>query len=86
MTAKEMFEELVFNLGFENEKWLSYEKMELYDTCVAPTCIVFSKKDKGYYAFACMPDGSKKFLGIQVDEHKAINKQLEELGVVECLN
>lgn len=74
MTAAEMFNNLDYKLNYESNTWIAYKHI------VDPIYIVFSIQDKGYYAFELMPDNSKMFLGIQVEEHRAISKWLEEKG------
>lgn len=65
-SAKEMFEELGYNVKFENNNFIHYTNLELLKE------FKFHKDYKVFYII-----GSKTIFG---DELQAINKQVEELG------
>ena len=66
MSAKEMFEELGYNVKFENNNFIHYANLELLKE------LKFDKEYKVFYII-----GSKTIFD---DELQAINKQIEELG------
>lgn len=68
MTAKEMFEKLDLKLSVDN--YLMIEYVNKYDSSV----IVFSKERKTYMMT------HKCYDEISVEMHKAISKQIKELG------
>lgn len=77
MESKMMFRNLDYVLVYESEKWIAYKHL------IEPIYIVFTMIKKGYYAFQLMKDNSKKFIGIQTAEHKAIHQFMKEKGWIE---
>lgn len=69
MTAKEMFEKLGYELIQDNMNWLKYSFDRRFD-------IEFYKPTKTIY----MGTDEVRFCSINVQELKAIKKQIEELG------
>ena len=71
MTAREMFESLGYTLIRSDNCFISYEKNEIN----ALTRFVFVMKDKKFYS-----EYNAVAHDITMDELKAVNKQVEELG------
>lgn len=70
MNAEEMFEELGFKQTCKNHRFIEYKRNE--------AMVFFDKKDKEYFCYIeCEYDIS---FVVSIEEHKAINKQCEELG------
>lgn len=79
MSAKEMFEKLDYYLSSEeNEEEIVYNQ-DLSHTSSFYRYISFNKKNKVIE----MDDNSTEPFYIQIDELQAINKQVEELGLLE---
>lgn len=77
MESEIMFINLDYILAYESERWIAYKHL------IEPIYIVFTMVEKGYYAFRLMDDNSKKFIGIQIEEHKAIHQFMKEKGWIE---
>ena len=77
MESEMMFRNLDYVLVYESDKWSAYKHL------IEPIYIVFSMIEKGYYTFQLMDDNSKKFLGIQIEEHKAIHQFMKDKGWIE---
>ena len=79
MTAKEMFEELGYELkNNDKNEWYYQKGNEYFDTKV----IYFDEEDK---TLKCH-DGGCGNVPIDVEELKAIQKQVEELGWLDVKN
>ena len=77
-TAKEMFEELGFTSIKYNKKFLEYENSD-------DEIIYFDKIEKYYSSYCCNNEHdfdvyTDDAIIINMKLHKAINKQIEELG------
>jgi len=74
MNAEQMFKELGMRKSIKDDK-LSYEDYHQTDMC-----IIFELDIKKYTAFDLMVWGEPYASKISMGLHKAITKQLEELG------
>ena len=74
MSAKEMFEQLGYKLMVEDQIWTKHRLLYTRDR----TAMYFLFATKTYYK--CTRTYDVESETITVDEHKAITKQLEELG------
>lgn len=77
-TAKEMFEELGYDLKKNSQWFLSYEKETTYDGIDVITFIYKDKRIQNYNIFPV--DRRLTTKDITLGELQAINKQVEELG------
>lgn len=81
-TAKEMFEELGYELKKNSLWFLSYEKETTYDGI---DVITFIYKDKCIQNYNIFPvDRHLTTKDVTLEELQAINKQIEELGWNKC--
>ena len=74
MTAKEMFEKLGYEEDLNNNFYVGYIKL-IPNTITKNRMITFMKDDK-YFTFIDQDNN----VCIDLEELKAINKQIEELG------
>lgn len=79
MTAQEMFENLGYKLDkSSNPNYIDYWKNEETKYIVFAKRICFDLRRKTYYIFY-----SFETIGIDMSTHRAIQKQIEELGWLE---
>lgn len=79
MTAKEMFEDLGYELIEDNKSYLRYADY-VDEHKYAGEMIDFDKKNKGFRLTRKSYQGNTHFKYGTIKELQAINKQVEELG------
>lgn len=80
MTAKEMFEKLGFIQGYENKAVISYRLFCKYELMAEITFLI---PDKRYFITRNKEYYDNSLIVFEPEIHKAIHKQLEELGWLE---